>query len=541
MAHALVRFPISRGRVLRRGHLVGDGARRPDLRALGLGAARDGPDDEQRRCPSCSASATRDTNRIVFYLVIGVVFAVTLPFVVRACALARGVVRAGLLTGVAGLRDQVADLTADRDTAQAQTAAAVVGRGDRAAPARARHPRRPAAAAGPARDGPRPGQAAARRSDPERGRARPSTRRSPRPARRSTSCARSRAASRRRSSPTAASPPRSPPRRPGHRPGRAGHRRARRGWPPLAEQTAYFTVAEALTNVAKHSGATRRRSSVGPRRRALEVTVTDDGLGGAHLAKGHGLAGLADRLHGRRRHALGAAARRAARPCDPRGAPAGGPHEDRPRRRRGPAAGGPAAAAHRGGPRRRGGRSATGRRWSPPMLAHRPDVVHRGRTDAAVAHRRGAAGGGRRPRGPGPARRCWCCRSTSRSPTPTTCSPTGAAAVGYLLKDRVADIADFLGRAGAGSPPAAPCSTPRWWRSCWSDAGPATRSTADAARARGADADGRGPLQHRDRPRARGQRGRVEKHVRNIFAKLDLPPDEDSNRRVLAVLAFLRS
>ena len=27
------------------------------------------------------------------------------------------------------------------------------------------------------------------------------------------------------------------------------------------------------------------------------MTVTDDGVGGAHLAKGHGLAGLADRLH----------------------------------------------------------------------------------------------------------------------------------------------------------------------------------------------------------------------------------------------------
>jgi DNA-binding NarL/FixJ family response regulator len=35
--------------------------------------------------------------------------------------------------------------------------------------------------------------------------------------------------------------------------------------------------------------------------------------------------------------------------------------------------------------------------------------------------------------------------------------------------------------------------------------------------------------------------GAVEKHVANIFAKLGLPPDEDTNRRVLAVLAFLRS
>jgi DNA-binding NarL/FixJ family response regulator len=35
--------------------------------------------------------------------------------------------------------------------------------------------------------------------------------------------------------------------------------------------------------------------------------------------------------------------------------------------------------------------------------------------------------------------------------------------------------------------------------------------------------------------------GAVEKHVRNIFTKLQLPPDEEHHRRVLAVLAYLRS
>ena len=35
--------------------------------------------------------------------------------------------------------------------------------------------------------------------------------------------------------------------------------------------------------------------------------------------------------------------------------------------------------------------------------------------------------------------------------------------------------------------------------------------------------------------------GAVEKHVRNIFTKLDLPPDAGDHRRVLAVLRYLES
>lgn len=62
------------------------------------------------------------------------------------------------------------------------------------------------------------------------------------------------------------------------------------------ETTAYFAVAEALTNVAKHSGAHHCWVTVanGPGRLAVEIV--DDGNGGAHLAKGHGLAGLDDRV-----------------------------------------------------------------------------------------------------------------------------------------------------------------------------------------------------------------------------------------------------
>jgi signal transduction histidine kinase len=62
------------------------------------------------------------------------------------------------------------------------------------------------------------------------------------------------------------------------------------------ETAAYFVIAEALTNVAKHSHA--RRCVVGLRHDegTLRVWVTDDGVGGAALDKGHGLRGLDDRL-----------------------------------------------------------------------------------------------------------------------------------------------------------------------------------------------------------------------------------------------------
>jgi signal transduction histidine kinase len=66
---------------------------------------------------------------------------------------------------------------------------------------------------------------------------------------------------------------------------------------PAVETAAYFVVAEALTNVAKHSRA--RQCVIGLRHDAgtLRVWVTDDGVGGAAPDKGHGLRGLDGRLH----------------------------------------------------------------------------------------------------------------------------------------------------------------------------------------------------------------------------------------------------
>jgi len=68
--------------------------------------------------------------------------------------------------------------------------------------------------------------------------------------------------------------------------------------PPHVETTVYFVVAEALTNVAKHSGAERVSVHVVAGDGAVTVRVEDDGRGGAHLGKGQGLAGLAQRLAG---------------------------------------------------------------------------------------------------------------------------------------------------------------------------------------------------------------------------------------------------
>lgn len=70
-----------------------------------------------------------------------------------------------------------------------------------------------------------------------------------------------------------------------------GHRLA-----AAVENTAYFVVTEALTNVAKHAGATLCTVVVSADAERVLVQVRDDGRGGAHLGKGHGLAGLADRL-----------------------------------------------------------------------------------------------------------------------------------------------------------------------------------------------------------------------------------------------------
>lgn len=66
--------------------------------------------------------------------------------------------------------------------------------------------------------------------------------------------------------------------------------------PAPVESAAYFAVAEALTNVVKHSHATRAHLQLTHHNAALDITIHDDGSGGADTANGTGLRGIARRL-----------------------------------------------------------------------------------------------------------------------------------------------------------------------------------------------------------------------------------------------------
>jgi signal transduction histidine kinase len=65
---------------------------------------------------------------------------------------------------------------------------------------------------------------------------------------------------------------------------------------PSLEATAYFTVAEALTNVAKYAEASHATIRIAQVDGELVVEVADDGVGGADASNGSGLSGLADRV-----------------------------------------------------------------------------------------------------------------------------------------------------------------------------------------------------------------------------------------------------
>jgi signal transduction histidine kinase len=69
-----------------------------------------------------------------------------------------------------------------------------------------------------------------------------------------------------------------------------------RRFPDAIEATAYFVVAEALSNVAKYASASRATVVISEEAGTLHVEVADDGIGGADIQMGTGLRGLVDRV-----------------------------------------------------------------------------------------------------------------------------------------------------------------------------------------------------------------------------------------------------
>jgi signal transduction histidine kinase len=65
--------------------------------------------------------------------------------------------------------------------------------------------------------------------------------------------------------------------------------------PEKVETTAYFIVAESLTNIAKHAGATEARVTARRFADRLLLEIYDNGAGGANPGGGTGLAGLRNR------------------------------------------------------------------------------------------------------------------------------------------------------------------------------------------------------------------------------------------------------
>jgi DNA-binding NarL/FixJ family response regulator len=113
------------------------------------------------------------------------------------------------------------------------------------------------------------------------------------------------------------------------------------------------------------------------------------------------------------------------------------------------------------------------------------------------------------------------------------------SAVGYLLKDRVAQVSDFLDalrRVAAGGTALDPEVVTQLLVRHRDD--PIDRLTPRELQVLGMMAEGRSNNAIVDALRV--SHSAVEKYVSSIFAKLDLPPTDTENRRVLAVLKYLR-
>jgi DNA-binding NarL/FixJ family response regulator len=117
---------------------------------------------------------------------------------------------------------------------------------------------------------------------------------------------------------------------------------------------------------------------------------------------------------------------------------------------------------------------------------------------------------------------------------------TQTSAVGYLLKDRVAQVSDFLDalrRVAGGGTVLDPEVVAQLMARRHHD--PLDRLTPREERVLALMAEGRSNTGISQELKV--THSAVEKYISNIFAKLDLPPSGTDHRRVLAVLKFLRS
>jgi DNA-binding NarL/FixJ family response regulator len=116
----------------------------------------------------------------------------------------------------------------------------------------------------------------------------------------------------------------------------------------------------------------------------------------------------------------------------------------------------------------------------------------------------------------------------------------GRGGVGYLLKDRIMEVADFVDavrRVAKGGTALDPEVVAQLFSRRRAD-GPLERLTPRELEVLGLMAEGRSNAAIAEQLVL--TIGAVEKHVANIFMKLRLPPSETDNRRVLAVLAYLQ-
>ena len=118
--------------------------------------------------------------------------------------------------------------------------------------------------------------------------------------------------------------------------------------------------------------------------------------------------------------------------------------------------------------------------------------------------------------------------------------PAGRAGVGYLLKDRIGDIADFarvITRVAAGETVIDP-DVVRQLLTRQRTTDPLARLTPREREVLGLMAEGRS--NNAIARRLVVTEAAVAKHIGSVLTKLDLPPDADDHRRVRAVLAYLR-